>query len=149
MAIAGDTLFWATVDCHLLAIDVKSGRVIWDKVLADYKKGYQYNVAPLVIRNMVILGPATNEAGANCWVAAYDVKTGKELWRFDTAPASADAPEAKTWVGRFLEARRQPDLERRQLRSGNEPDVLGHRQPQPRLERRHAHAGRQSLFELA
>jgi alcohol dehydrogenase (cytochrome c) len=99
MAIAGDTLFWATVDCHLLAIDVKTGRVIWDKVLADYKKGYQYNVAPLVVRDMVILGPATNEAGANCWVAAYDIKTGRELWRFDTSPNSADAPEAKTWVG--------------------------------------------------
>jgi alcohol dehydrogenase (cytochrome c) len=99
MAIAGDTLFWATVDCHLLAIDVKTGRVIWDKVLADYRKGYQYNVAPLVVRDMVILGPATNEAGANCWVAAYDIKTGRELWRFDTSPNSADAPEAKTWVG--------------------------------------------------
>ena len=48
---------------------------------------------------MVILGPATNEMGANCWVAAYDIKTGKELWRFDTAPNSADLPEAKTWVG--------------------------------------------------
>ena len=48
---------------------------------------------------MVILGPATNEAGANCWVTAYDVKTGKELWRFYTAPTSADEPEAKTWAG--------------------------------------------------
>ena len=99
MAIAGDRLFWATVDCHLLAIDVKTGRVLWDKVLVDYKKGYQYNVPPLVVRDMVILGPATNEMGANCWVAAYDIKTGKELWRFDTAPNSADAPEAKTWIG--------------------------------------------------
>ena len=99
MAIAGDTLFWATVDCHLLAIDARSGQVIWDKTLADYRKGYQYNVPPLVVRDKVILGPATNEAGANCWVAAYDVKTGNELWRFDTAPNSADAPEAKTWVG--------------------------------------------------
>ena len=99
LAIAGNTLFWATVDCHLLAIDATSGRVIWDKVLADFKKGYQYNVPPLVVRDMVILGPATNEMGANCWVAAYDIKTGKELWRFDTAPNSADLPEAKTWVG--------------------------------------------------
>ncbi len=99
MAIAGETLFWATVDCHLLAIDIKTGRVIWDKLLADYRKGYQYNVAPLVVKDKIILGPATNEAGANCWVAAYDVKTGNELWRFDTAPTSADAPEAKTWVG--------------------------------------------------
>ena len=99
MAIAGDTLFWATVDCHLLAIDTKTGHVIWDVEMAKWQKGYQYNVAPLVVRNMVILGPATNEAGANCWVSAYDIKTGKELWRFWTAPTSADQPEAKTWTG--------------------------------------------------
>jgi len=86
MAVAGDTLFWATVDCHLLAIDTKTGRVIWDQLMADWRKGYQFNVAPLIVRDMVILGPATNEAGANCWVVAYDVKTGKELWRFYTAP---------------------------------------------------------------
>ena len=49
VAIAGDTLYWATVDCHLIAIDAKSGRVVWDKLLADYRKGYQYNVAPLVV----------------------------------------------------------------------------------------------------
>jgi alcohol dehydrogenase (cytochrome c) len=99
MAISGDTLFWATVDCHLIALDTKTGRVIWDKVMVEWKKGYQYNVAPLIVRDMIILGPATNEAGANCWVNAYDVKTGKELWRFNTAPMSADQPEAKTWRG--------------------------------------------------
>src|SRR6266852_6465015 len=92
MAISGDTLFWATVDCHLLAIDTKTGRVIWDKLMTDWRKGYQFNVAPLIVRDMVILGPATNEAGANCWVAAYDIKTGEELWRFYTAPNSPDAP---------------------------------------------------------
>jgi alcohol dehydrogenase (cytochrome c) len=99
MAIAGDTLFWATVDCHLLAIDTKSGKITWDVTMANFKKGFQYNVAPLIVRNMIILGPATNEAGANCWVNAYDIKTGKELWRFYTAPMSADEPEAKTWTG--------------------------------------------------
>jgi len=99
MAIGGNTLFWATVDCHLLAIDTKTGKVIWDKVMVDWRKGYQFNVAPLVVKDMVILGPATNEAGANCWVAAYDVKTGEERWRFYTAPTSADQPEAKTWSG--------------------------------------------------
>jgi len=99
LAVSGDTVYWATVDCHLIAIDAKTGRVIWDKEMADWRKGYQYNVAALVVKNMLILGPATNEAGANCWVAAYDAKTGNEIWRFDTAPNSADAPEAKTWVG--------------------------------------------------
>ncbi|MFL6450195.1 MAG: pyrroloquinoline quinone-dependent dehydrogenase [Bryobacteraceae bacterium] len=99
MAISGNTLFWATVDCYLLAIDTKTGKVIWDKVMVDWRKGYQFNVAPLVVKDMVILGPATNEAGANCWVSAYDVKTGEERWRFYTAPTSADQPEAKTWAG--------------------------------------------------
>jgi alcohol dehydrogenase (cytochrome c) len=99
MAIGGTTLFWATVDCHLLAIDTKTGKVIWDKVMVDWRKGYQFNVAPLVVKDMVILGPATNEAGANCWVAAYDVKTGEERWRFYTNPTSADQPETKTWAG--------------------------------------------------
>jgi alcohol dehydrogenase (cytochrome c) len=99
LGMHGDTLFWATVDCHLIAIDAKNGKVLWDKTLVDYRKGYQYNVPPLVVKNMVILGPATNEAGANCWVAAYDVKTGNEIWKFYTNPESADDPAAKTWVG--------------------------------------------------
>jgi alcohol dehydrogenase (cytochrome c) len=100
MAISGDILFWATVyDCHLIAIDVKNGHVLWDVPFADWKMGYQFNVAPLIVKNMVILGQATNEMGSNCWIAAYDVKTGKEIWRFYTAANSADDPAAKTWAG--------------------------------------------------
>jgi alcohol dehydrogenase (cytochrome c) len=99
LAIAGNVLFWATVDCHLIAIDATSGLVLWDRVLADYKKGYQYNVPPLVVRDKVILGPATNEMGANCWLSAYAIADGKELWRFETAPTSANSPEGETWVG--------------------------------------------------
>ena len=76
VAVSGDRLFWATLDGHLIAVDVKNGRLIWDKVIAAWQKGYQLNVAPLVVKDKVILGPATNEEGANCWVAAYDVKTG-------------------------------------------------------------------------
>jgi alcohol dehydrogenase (cytochrome c) len=99
LAIANNIVFWATDDCHLIALDAKTGRVVWDVTMADWKEGYQFNVAPLIVRNMIILGPATNEAGSNCWVAAYDVKTGKELWRHYTSPMSADDPGAKTWVG--------------------------------------------------
>jgi alcohol dehydrogenase (cytochrome c) len=99
LAIAGETVFWATYDGHLIAIDAKTGNALWNKVLVDWHKGYQLNVAPLVVKDKLILGPATNEEGANCWVAAYDVKTGKELWRFYTAPTSADEPAAKTWAG--------------------------------------------------
>jgi alcohol dehydrogenase (cytochrome c) len=99
LAIDGDNVFWATDDCHLIALDAKNGQVMWDVTMADWKQGYQFNVAPLIVRNMIILGPATNEAGSNCWVAAYDVKTGKEIWRHYTAPMSAGDPGAKSWVG--------------------------------------------------
>jgi alcohol dehydrogenase (cytochrome c) len=98
LAIAGESLFWATYDGHLISIDAKTGIANWNKTLVDWHKGYQLNVAPLVVKDKVILGPATNEEGSNCWVAAYDVKTGKEVWRFYTAPMSADQPEAKTWA---------------------------------------------------
>jgi alcohol dehydrogenase (cytochrome c) len=99
LAMSGDHLFWATYDGHLIAIDAKTGKAIWNKVLVDWHKGYQLNVTPLVVKDMVILGPATNEEGANCWVGAFDVKTGEERWRFYTAPVSADDPAAKTWAG--------------------------------------------------
>ena len=99
LAIAGDTLFWATYDGHLIAIDSKTGKGLWNHTLVDWHKGYQLNVAPLAVKDKLILGPATNEEGANCWVAAYDTKTGKELWRFYTAPMSQNEPEAWTWDG--------------------------------------------------
>jgi alcohol dehydrogenase (cytochrome c) len=99
LAMSGHTLFWATYDGHLIAIDARDGHAIWDHTLFDWRKaGLQLNLAPLVIKNMVILGTADNEDGKNCWIAAYDIKTGKELWRFWTAPNSPTDPGADTWA---------------------------------------------------
>ncbi len=99
LAISGNTLYWATYDGHLIAIDAKSGKAVWNKILVDWRKGYQLNVAPLIVKDKIILGPATNERGANCWVAAYDTKTGNEIWRFYTAPIEASDPITMTWSG--------------------------------------------------
>ncbi len=98
LAISGDRLFWATYDGHLIAIDAKSGAAIWNRTLLDYKKGLQLNVAPLVIKDKVILGPSTNEFGTNCWIAAYDVRTGAEVWRFKTVPEPGEKGN-ETWPG--------------------------------------------------
>lgn len=99
VAISGDRVFWATIDGHLIAIDAKNGQPIWDKVLFDWHDGLHVDTPPLVVKDEIILGPATSEEGANCWVAAYDVKTGKELWRFWTIPNSPSAPGGNTWGG--------------------------------------------------
>ncbi len=99
LAVLGNSVFWATYDGHLISIDTKTGTANWNKTIFDWHQGYQFNTAPLVVKDKIIIGPATNEEGANCWVAAFDAKTGKEVWRFYTAPTSADQPEAKTWAG--------------------------------------------------
>jgi alcohol dehydrogenase (cytochrome c) len=99
LAIAGHTLFWATYDGHLIAIDARSGRAIWNKTVFDWREGRQFNVAPLIIKTMLVLGVADNERGANCWVAAFDVKTGNEVWRFWTAPNSPGDAGASSWSG--------------------------------------------------
>jgi alcohol dehydrogenase (cytochrome c) len=98
LAIHGDRLFWATYDGHLIAIDAKTGKGIWNKTVFDYRTGLQFNVAPLVVKDKIILGPSTNEFGTNCWVAAYDVKTGEELWKFKTVPEPGE-PGNNTWPG--------------------------------------------------
>jgi alcohol dehydrogenase (cytochrome c) len=100
VAIIGNTLFWTTGwDDHLLAIDAKTGHVKWEVAIADWKKGYVINMVPMVIKNQVIVGPATDDRGANCFLAAYDIETGKELWKTYTVPMTADDPAAKTWGG--------------------------------------------------
>ena len=100
VAIEGNTLFWTTGwSCHLLAIDARTGRVKWEVEAADWKKGYQLDVPPLVVKNVVIVGPATDDMGANCFLAAFDIHTGKEIWKTYTSPNSADDPAAKTWAG--------------------------------------------------
>ena len=113
VAIKGNTLFWTTGwDDHLLAIDARTGRVKWEVAVADWRKGYVLNVPPLVVKNEVIVGPATDDRGANCFLAAYDIHTGKEIWKFYTAPNSADDPAAKTWAGDTWKHGGSPDLER-------------------------------------
>jgi alcohol dehydrogenase (cytochrome c) len=67
--------------------------------MVDWHKEYHFTGVPLLVKNMIILGVATSEDGANCWADAYDINTGKEVWRFYTAPMSADDPIAKTWAG--------------------------------------------------
>src|SRR5262249_218648 len=61
VAVSGNRVFWPTLDGHLIALDAKNGKTIWDKVIAVWQKGYQLNVAPLIVKDKIILGPATNE----------------------------------------------------------------------------------------
>lgn len=95
-AILGDRLYMATLDTHLVALDAKSGNVIWDIEVDDYKKGYSITHAPLAIDGKIIVGVTSGECALTGWVDAYDARTGKKLWRTHSTPQPGD-PNRKTW----------------------------------------------------
>jgi alcohol dehydrogenase (cytochrome c) len=95
--VMGDRLFMATADAHLLALDIKTGGIVWDVELADYKVGYSATVAPLVVKDKVIVGIAGAEFGIRGFIDAYNVQTGKRAWRFFTVAGPDDPVGGKSW----------------------------------------------------
>jgi alcohol dehydrogenase (cytochrome c) len=95
-AILGDRLYMATLDTRLVALDAKSGNVIWDVEVDDYRKGYSITHAPLAIDGKIIVGVTSGECALTGFVDAYDAATGKRLWRVHSIPQPGD-PARKTW----------------------------------------------------
>ncbi|MBI3209501.1 MAG: PQQ-dependent dehydrogenase, methanol/ethanol family [Candidatus Solibacter usitatus] len=89
-AMQGDVLFKVNIESTLVALDSKTGSVIWESTIDDYKKGYTATVAPIVVKDKVIIGIAGAEFGTRCFIDAYDVKTGKRVWRFWTVPGPGE-----------------------------------------------------------
>jgi alcohol dehydrogenase (cytochrome c) len=98
VAILGDTLFMGTIDAHVVAIDAKNGHPLWNTPVADPEAGYAITHAPLVVKDKVLVGTAGGEYGIRGFIAAYDVHTGKEAWRFYTIPGPGE-PGHETWKG--------------------------------------------------
>jgi alcohol dehydrogenase (cytochrome c) len=96
-AALGDRLFLATADAHLLALDMKTGGVIWDAELADYTVGYSATVAPLAVKDKIIVGIAGAEFGIRGFIDAYDAQTGKRAWRFYTVAGPEDPVGGNSW----------------------------------------------------
>ncbi len=89
-AILNDKIYVGTLDCDLVALDIKSGEERWSTKVCDYKPGYSMTMAPLAIRDKVIIGVSGGEAGVRGFVDAYDSKTGKRVWRFLTIPGPGE-----------------------------------------------------------
>jgi alcohol dehydrogenase (cytochrome c) len=100
LAILGDTLFMATIDGHLVALDAKNGGLVWNIAVGGARPdaGYSFTVAPLVVKDKIIIGTAGAEYGVRGFLAAFDAKTGKEVWRFHTIAGPGDRGR-ETWQG--------------------------------------------------
>jgi alcohol dehydrogenase (cytochrome c) len=98
LAILGNTVYYASTDAHLIALDARTGVLRWDVTMADHKLGYSSTGAPLAVKDKIITGAANGDQGVRDWIGALDAKTGKKLWLKYTIPAPGE-PGSETWKG--------------------------------------------------
>ena len=79
-AIYGDNVIFGTLDARLVALNRKTGDVVWNKKIADYKAGYSYTAAPLIVNGLVITGNSGGEFGIVGEVQARNAETGEMVW---------------------------------------------------------------------
>jgi len=96
MAISEGTVYMATLDARLIALEASTGKVKWDIEVSDPEAGYSQTMAPLIIDNMVIIGTSGAEYGIRGFVRAYDKNDGHQIWNFYTLPD-------KGWEGVWAE----------------------------------------------
>jgi len=97
-AVYGDRLFMGTLDAHFIALEMKTGKVIYDIEMAPAKDGFAATGAPLVVNGKVIAGIAGGEFANRGFLDAYNPATGERLWRFYTIPATGE-PGSDSWKG--------------------------------------------------
>jgi alcohol dehydrogenase (cytochrome c) len=111
LAIGGNKLIVGTIDMHVIALNMKTGKKVWDVVTDDYKSERTYNSGPLVVKDKVLMGAGNCGPGSanqhlgkvagysppgGCFITGHDLETGKELWRFNLT-AHANEPGGDTW----------------------------------------------------
>ena len=95
-AVWHDKLYTTTLDAHLLALDMKTGKVVWDNPIAEPKDGFAGTAAPLLVKDKLIVGLAGGEYAIRGFISAFDPETGKEVWRFYTVPGPGQ-PGFESW----------------------------------------------------
>ena len=86
VAIEGDRLFMGTLDAKLVALDAKTGKLLWETQIADAEKGYSETMAPAVVEGKVLIGTNGGEYGVRGFVKAFNASDGKLLWTFYSIP---------------------------------------------------------------
>jgi PQQ-dependent dehydrogenase (methanol/ethanol family) len=86
VAVEGDRLFMGTLDAKLVALDAKTGKLLWETQIEDPEKGYSETMAPTVVEGKVLIGTNGGEYGVRGFVKAFNAADGKLLWTFHTIP---------------------------------------------------------------
>ena len=97
MAALGQTLYFETPDCHLVALDIRDGTKKWDKEICDMNRFYYASVAPVIVKNQVIAGVSGDDMDNPGYLDAYDPVTGERKWRWYAVPQKAGEVGSDTW----------------------------------------------------
>jgi len=98
VAVLGNSVFVETDDAHLLSLDARSGGLLWDVQYADKTKHYGATSAPLVVKNLVVVGTSGGDSGVRGFLAAFDAATGKRKWQLWTIPGPGEYG-SESWPG--------------------------------------------------
>jgi alcohol dehydrogenase (cytochrome c) len=90
LGLGDGKIFLGRIDAKLMALDQKTGQVLWTTQTGDPKIGYSLTAAPLYYDGMVITGNAGGDLGTRGWVRAFDADDGSEIWRFNTIPGPGE-----------------------------------------------------------
>jgi PQQ-dependent dehydrogenase (methanol/ethanol family) len=89
VAVYEDLVYMATLDSKLVALDAKTGSVVWQTEIADPELGYSETMAPTAVKGKILIGTNGGEYGIRGFVKAFDAKTGKLIWTFNTIPENS------------------------------------------------------------
>ncbi|HEX5481406.1 MAG TPA: PQQ-binding-like beta-propeller repeat protein, partial [Terriglobia bacterium] len=103
VAMYKDRLFFGTPDAHLICLDARSGKKIWEVAVADVKFGFYISVAPLVVKDRLIVGISDDQTDIKGFLEARSPADGKLLWRWDSLPKPGQ-PGSETWPNKDVMA---------------------------------------------
>jgi alcohol dehydrogenase (cytochrome c) len=96
VAVANGKVFVVTLNAHVLALDAETGACVWDQTYGDVRAGESATVAPLVVKDLVIVGSSGGEFGVRGHLDAFEIGTGRHAWRTYTVPKPGE-PGSETW----------------------------------------------------
>ena len=128
IAIYGDKIYVTTGDARLIALNARTGDVVWDTQVVDPKLGYTYTAGALAVKGVIITSLTGCQLFKNesCYILGHDAQTGKELWRTSTDCAAGGTRRRHLGQSAADVPRRRRRLDDGQLRSRDEPGLLGH-----------------------
>ncbi len=99
IAVGYGLVFMGTLDNHMVALDARTGKEVWNIEIENYQKcGCNVTAAPIVVKDKVIVGVTGGDSAHRGYLTAYTAKTGEQAWRFYTIPGAGE-PGVETWKG--------------------------------------------------